>query len=30
MVLGNMQYVATGEPAFLERVRQAVDARLQS
>jgi AcrR family transcriptional regulator len=30
MVLGNMQYVATGEPAFLERVRRAVDERLQS
>jgi AcrR family transcriptional regulator len=28
MVLGNMQYVASGEPAFLERVRRAVDARL--
>jgi AcrR family transcriptional regulator len=28
MVLGNMQYVATGDPAFLERVRGAVDARL--
>jgi AcrR family transcriptional regulator len=28
MVLGNMQYVATGEPAFLEQVRRAVDARL--
>jgi AcrR family transcriptional regulator len=28
MVLGNMQYVATSDPAFLERVRRAVDARL--
>jgi AcrR family transcriptional regulator len=28
MVLGNMQYVATAEAAFLERVRRAVDARL--
>jgi AcrR family transcriptional regulator len=28
MVLGNMQFVATGEPAFLEQVRRAVDTRL--
>jgi AcrR family transcriptional regulator len=28
MVLGNMQYVATGDPAFLERVRRAVGQRL--
>jgi AcrR family transcriptional regulator len=28
MVLGNMQYVATSEPAFLERVRRAVETRL--
>jgi AcrR family transcriptional regulator len=28
MVLGNMQYVATGRPACLERVRRAVDMRL--
>jgi AcrR family transcriptional regulator len=28
MVLGNMQYVATSEPTFLERVRRAVDSRL--
>jgi AcrR family transcriptional regulator len=28
MVLGNMQFVATGEPAFLEQVRRAVDIRL--
>src|SRR3954454_13621390 len=28
MVLGNMQYVASSQPAFLERVRRAVDARL--
>jgi AcrR family transcriptional regulator len=28
MVLGNMQYVATSNPAFLERVRRAVDTRL--
>src|SRR3954453_13098485 len=28
MVLGNMQFVATSDPAFLERVRRAVDARL--
>jgi AcrR family transcriptional regulator len=28
MVLGNMQYVATSEPAFLDRVRRAVDTRL--
>jgi AcrR family transcriptional regulator len=28
MVLGNMQYVATGDASFLGRVRAAVDARL--
>lgn len=28
MVLGNMQFVATAEPAFLEQVRRAVDTRL--
>jgi AcrR family transcriptional regulator len=28
MVLGNMQYVATSEPAFLQRVRRAVETRL--
>jgi hypothetical protein len=28
MVLGNMQFVATGDPAALARVREAVDARL--
>jgi hypothetical protein len=28
MVLGNMQFVATSDPAALDRVRQAVDARL--
>src|SRR4051794_707759 len=28
MVLGNMQYVASAEPAFLARVRRAVDTRL--
>jgi AcrR family transcriptional regulator len=28
MVLGNMQFVATGDPAHLDRVRRAVDARL--
>jgi AcrR family transcriptional regulator len=30
MVLGNMQYVATTEPAFLESVRRAVDTRLSA
>jgi AcrR family transcriptional regulator len=30
MVLGNMQYVATSEPMFLERVRRAVDTRLRA
>jgi AcrR family transcriptional regulator len=30
MVLGNMQYVASAEPAHLERVRRAVDARLDA
>ncbi|HEY5144002.1 MAG TPA: helix-turn-helix domain-containing protein [Solirubrobacteraceae bacterium] len=28
MVLGNMQFVATSDPAALDRVRRAVDARL--
>jgi AcrR family transcriptional regulator len=28
MVLGNMQFVATSDPAALNRVRQAVDSRL--
>jgi AcrR family transcriptional regulator len=28
MVLGNMQYVATGDPSALERVRRALDNRL--
>ena len=28
MVLGNMQFVATSDPGALDRVRQAVDARL--
>ncbi len=28
MVLGNMQFVATSNPAALDRVRQAVDSRL--
>jgi hypothetical protein len=28
MVLGNMQFVATSDPAALDRVRQAVDSRL--
>lgn len=28
MVLGNMQYVATGQGTFLEQVRRAVDTRL--
>jgi AcrR family transcriptional regulator len=28
MVLGNMQFVATGDPAALARVREAVDSRL--
>jgi AcrR family transcriptional regulator len=28
MVLGNMQFVASGDPAALERVRHAVDSRL--
>jgi AcrR family transcriptional regulator len=28
MVLGNMQFVATGDPAALESVRKAVDSRL--
>jgi hypothetical protein len=28
MVLGNMQFVASADPAALERVRRAVDARL--
>jgi AcrR family transcriptional regulator len=28
MVLGNMQFVASADPAALDRVRQAVDARL--
>src|SRR3954452_10141761 len=28
MVLGNMQYVAGGDPAFLGRVRRAVESRL--
>jgi hypothetical protein len=28
MVLGNMQFVATGDPAALARVREAVGARL--
>ncbi len=28
MVLGNMQFVAASDPAALERVRRAVDARL--
>ena len=28
MVLGNMQYVASTEPVFLDRVRRAVDTRL--
>ena len=28
MVLGNMQYVATGQEAFLGQVRRAVDTRL--
>ena len=28
MVLGNMQFVASGDPMALERVRQAVDTRL--
>jgi AcrR family transcriptional regulator len=30
MVLGNMQYVATADAAFLERARHAVDERLTS
>jgi AcrR family transcriptional regulator len=30
MVLGNMQFVATSDPAALDRVRQAVDTRLAS
>ena len=28
MVLGNMQFVASSDPAALDRVRRAVDARL--
>ena len=28
MVLGNMQFVASGDPAALDRVRRAVDTRL--
>src|SRR3954454_5072070 len=28
MVLGNMQFVASSDPIFLDRVRRAVDARL--
>jgi hypothetical protein len=28
MVLGNMQFVAAADPAALDRVRRAVDARL--
>ena len=28
MVLGNMQFVASADPAALDRVRRAVDARL--
>ena len=30
MVLGNMQFVATGDPSALDRVRQAVDSRLHT
>jgi AcrR family transcriptional regulator len=30
MVLGNMQYVASAEQAFLDRVRRAVDTRLRA
>src|SRR3954467_1171717 len=30
MVLGNMQFVAAGDPAALDRVRRAVDARLRA
>ena len=30
MVLGNMQFVATSDPAALDRVRQAVDSRLST
>src|SRR3954471_6870416 len=30
MVLGNMQFVAASDPAALERVRRAVDARLSA
>jgi AcrR family transcriptional regulator len=30
MVLGNMQFVATSDPAALERVRRAADARLSA
>jgi hypothetical protein len=30
MVLGNMQFVASGQPAALDAVRSAVDTRLAS
>jgi hypothetical protein len=30
MVLGNMQFVASGDPAALDRVRRAVDDRLST
>jgi len=29
MVLGNMQFVASGQPAALEAVRRAVETRIQ-